>query len=266
MSGRKPRPPGSAFDQEALLEALERKRLRKDLSWREVGRQAGISAATLNRIVHGGPPDVDRLVRLLDWLGAPTEAFLRRSVATGGDAGNGEDDGDSPAPPPGHEAPELTEWMSRLDLALTELPTRLVAGIRGAGLLEAQPGRASVTSEEAPAPPGQFSPALVTNRELASFFDALGMAIRLGDELRVAIESIASSKGRLGEIGAHVFSTMMAANEVGKTQRQGFIDALGDFPPFKEGPVEWASSRFLDRFSPTLPREISDWLRDNPVR
>lgn len=59
-----------SFDPEKLYEALDRRRRRKEMRWRDVAKAAGVSPSTLTRISQGKRPDADSLVRLMAWLGS----------------------------------------------------------------------------------------------------------------------------------------------------------------------------------------------------
>lgn len=58
-----------SFDPEKLYEALDRKRRRRHIKWRDVAAGASVSPSTLTRISQGKRPDADSLVRLMAWLG-----------------------------------------------------------------------------------------------------------------------------------------------------------------------------------------------------
>ena len=57
------------FDAEAFYAALDSQRHSRRLNWKQVAREAGISASTLTRIAQGKRPDVDSLAALLTWSG-----------------------------------------------------------------------------------------------------------------------------------------------------------------------------------------------------
>ena len=64
-------------DVEALRQALDEKRLREGLSWRQVAQAAGLAPSTLTRMSKGARPDVDGFASLIKWLDAPAERFIR---------------------------------------------------------------------------------------------------------------------------------------------------------------------------------------------
>ncbi|WOF43881.1 helix-turn-helix domain-containing protein [Sphingopyxis indica] len=65
------------FDNEAFYAALNATRLSRQLTWKDVAEQAGISASTLTRIGQGKRPDIDGLAALLQWSGLKAETFIR---------------------------------------------------------------------------------------------------------------------------------------------------------------------------------------------
>ena len=72
------------FDSEAFYEALNSQRIAKQLTWKDVAEQSGISASTLTRMAQGKRPDVDGLAALLSWSGLNADDFIEkpRSVKT----------------------------------------------------------------------------------------------------------------------------------------------------------------------------------------
>ena len=67
------------FDGSALFAALDRQRTARRLTWEEVGREIGVSAATIKRTQRGGRMEVDGILALVAWLGVPVETFVRDS-------------------------------------------------------------------------------------------------------------------------------------------------------------------------------------------
>jgi transcriptional regulator with XRE-family HTH domain len=51
----------------ALWERLERKRAAAGLTWRQVGRETGLSSSTLTRVGQGFAPDASGLLSLMLW-------------------------------------------------------------------------------------------------------------------------------------------------------------------------------------------------------
>jgi transcriptional regulator with XRE-family HTH domain len=64
-------------DVNALYEALDAKRDRHELSWREVANQLDLSPSTFTRMAQGQRPDIDAFTTLLDWLEMPAEKYAR---------------------------------------------------------------------------------------------------------------------------------------------------------------------------------------------
>lgn len=69
------------FDLVAFYAALDSQRVAKGLAWKDVpwkdlAEQAGISASTLTRMAQGRHSDVDGLALLLAWSGLDTAQFL----------------------------------------------------------------------------------------------------------------------------------------------------------------------------------------------
>lgn len=67
------------FDAEALYLALDKKRESRDLSWREVAAEIGVSVSTITRTRTGGRMEVDGMLAMVAWLGVPVEAFVHES-------------------------------------------------------------------------------------------------------------------------------------------------------------------------------------------
>jgi transcriptional regulator with XRE-family HTH domain len=63
-------------DVTALHGALDRARASKDLSWRELARQIGVSASTMSRLAQGQNPDINAFARMVRWLNVQAEAFI----------------------------------------------------------------------------------------------------------------------------------------------------------------------------------------------
>jgi len=60
-----------------MYEALDEKRRSRNLSWSEVAREIGVSAATIKRTKDGTRMEVDGMLAMVDWLGVPVEQFVR---------------------------------------------------------------------------------------------------------------------------------------------------------------------------------------------
>jgi transcriptional regulator with XRE-family HTH domain len=66
------------FDVEAFYAALDGQRQSKNINWKQVAKESGISASTLTRIAQGRRPDVDSMAALLGWSGLEADSFIRR--------------------------------------------------------------------------------------------------------------------------------------------------------------------------------------------
>jgi len=60
---------------EALVAALDSERQARELSWRQLAAQAGVSASTLTRMQQGKAPDVNTFSALTSWLDISAERF-----------------------------------------------------------------------------------------------------------------------------------------------------------------------------------------------
>jgi len=65
------------FDAAALFEALDAQRLARGLSWEQVAKDTGVSAATIKRTREGGRMEVDGMLAMVGWLRVPVERFVR---------------------------------------------------------------------------------------------------------------------------------------------------------------------------------------------
>ena len=64
------------FKNEAFCAALNATRLAKQMTWKQVAEESGVSASTLTRMTQGKLPDVNGLGALLRWSGLKAESFL----------------------------------------------------------------------------------------------------------------------------------------------------------------------------------------------
>lgn len=64
------------FENESFFRALDATRQSRQLNWREVAAQAGVSASTLTRMAQGKRPDVDSLAALVTWSGLNPGDYL----------------------------------------------------------------------------------------------------------------------------------------------------------------------------------------------
>ena len=74
MKSRQDRPNG--FDVFALHAALDSERRARQLAWKDVAVQSGVSASTLTRLSQGRQPDVNSLAALTGWLGMSADHFM----------------------------------------------------------------------------------------------------------------------------------------------------------------------------------------------
>jgi len=65
------------FDSDAFYAALDAVRRARDLNWKEVAAQSGVSASTLTRMAQGKRPDVDGLAALCAWSGLDADDYVR---------------------------------------------------------------------------------------------------------------------------------------------------------------------------------------------
>jgi transcriptional regulator with XRE-family HTH domain len=74
------------FDVAALHSALDSERLARNLNWKDIAAESGVSASTLTRLSQGKRPDVDSLAALTRWLGLPADQFMGTRVRAFGAA------------------------------------------------------------------------------------------------------------------------------------------------------------------------------------
>ena len=67
------------LDAKALYDAMDRQRRSRELSWKQVATQIGVSESTLRRARAGGRMEVDGVLAMVTWLGESVEAFVRES-------------------------------------------------------------------------------------------------------------------------------------------------------------------------------------------
>ena len=67
------------FDTIALYKALDAERQARGLSWTQLSRDIGVSAATMQRLKHGGRLEVDGALAMVGWLRRTVESFTRQS-------------------------------------------------------------------------------------------------------------------------------------------------------------------------------------------
>ena len=71
------------FDSSGFYEALDATRRARNLNWKQVAAQSGVSASTLTRMAQGRRPDVDGLAALVSWSGLRSDDFIRSDAHQG---------------------------------------------------------------------------------------------------------------------------------------------------------------------------------------
>lgn len=61
----------------ALHAAMDSERRSRQLAWKDVAAESGVSASTLTRLSQGRQPDVNSLAALTAWLGMSADNFMR---------------------------------------------------------------------------------------------------------------------------------------------------------------------------------------------
>ncbi len=65
------------FDSDAFYSALDSIRRARELNWKQVAAQSGVSASTLTRMAQGRRSDVDGLAALVAWSGLDADDYVR---------------------------------------------------------------------------------------------------------------------------------------------------------------------------------------------
>ena len=68
------------FDCQALYEALDTTRQVREINWKQVAEQSGVSASTLTRMAQGRCPDVNGLAALTRWAGLKSDDYVRPTL------------------------------------------------------------------------------------------------------------------------------------------------------------------------------------------
>jgi transcriptional regulator with XRE-family HTH domain len=76
------------FDSDGFYSALDAVRRARELNWKQVAAESGVSASTLTRMAQGARPDVDGLAALAAWSGLDADDYIRSA------------EGERPAPEP----------------------------------------------------------------------------------------------------------------------------------------------------------------------
>jgi transcriptional regulator with XRE-family HTH domain len=69
------------FDAGGFYGALDAVRQARELNWKQVAAESGVSASTLTRMAQGKRPDVDGLAALAAWSGLDTDDYVRSEHA-----------------------------------------------------------------------------------------------------------------------------------------------------------------------------------------
>jgi transcriptional regulator with XRE-family HTH domain len=72
--------PAKGFNASAFYEVLAQVVSARDVTWRELGRQTGITPSTLSRMAHGAWPDAARLAVLSAWANLNPADFVVRPL------------------------------------------------------------------------------------------------------------------------------------------------------------------------------------------
>lgn len=65
------------FDSDGFYSALDAVRRARELNWKQVAAESGVSASTLTRMAQGARPDVDGLAALVAWSGLDADNYVR---------------------------------------------------------------------------------------------------------------------------------------------------------------------------------------------
>lgn len=68
--------PRTQINVPALYAALDAVRESRNLSWRQLAREVGVSPSTFSRLANRLKPDVDAFVAMVRWLRVPAERFM----------------------------------------------------------------------------------------------------------------------------------------------------------------------------------------------
>ncbi len=73
-----------SFDGDGFYSALDGARVTRDMNWKAVAAETGVSASTLTRMRQGRRPDVDSFAKLSTWANLdPEDFFLGQDEAAG---------------------------------------------------------------------------------------------------------------------------------------------------------------------------------------
>jgi transcriptional regulator with XRE-family HTH domain len=74
-----------SVDVKVLHAALDAARTEKNLSWRQLAKELGVSASTISRMANGYKPDVTAFAAMTTWLRMPAETFYVTSESASGE-------------------------------------------------------------------------------------------------------------------------------------------------------------------------------------
>ncbi len=68
------------FDANKLYAALDKKRLERGITWKQLANEICVSEATIKRTKLGGRMEVDGMLAMVCWLGVPVETFTKNTL------------------------------------------------------------------------------------------------------------------------------------------------------------------------------------------
>ncbi len=69
--------PKTVVDVDALYSALDEKRKKHEVSWRDLAKDLDLSPSTFTRLAQGQRPDIDTFATLLHWLDMPADKYTQ---------------------------------------------------------------------------------------------------------------------------------------------------------------------------------------------
>lgn len=63
---------------DGLYVALDEQRRSREMSWRGVARELGVSPSTMTRLSNGLRPDADTFAKMVSWLNMSADAYIER--------------------------------------------------------------------------------------------------------------------------------------------------------------------------------------------
>lgn len=61
-----------------LYASLDEQRRSRDMSWRALARELGVSPSTMTRLSNGLRPDADTFAAMVSWLNMPADSYIMR--------------------------------------------------------------------------------------------------------------------------------------------------------------------------------------------